>query len=358
MSQVIREDVAAIAQDLGTRLQQIEGSRWLISGGAGFLGGYFIDLLHYCNRNLLSKAAEVVCVENFSSGTPQRIMHLAEDDNFHFIQGDITKPLKLDGPFDYMVHAASIASPTFYRKYPLETIEANVLGLRNLLEESRSQGGLKSFLFFSTSEIYGDPPPERIPTPEDYNGNVSCTGPRACYDEAKRLGETMAVNYWRQHGLPVKIVRPFNVYGPGLRLEDKRVLPDFFMDALTKGRIAILSDGTPTRSFCYISDAITGFMGALLSEHQGEAFNIGNDEEEISMKALAQLVAEVVGDVEVEFGQSPEGDYLKDNPQRRCPDLSKARSLLNYQPNISLRQGLRRLLSWYQSVYNLGGEGS
>ncbi|HYE10091.1 MAG TPA: NAD-dependent epimerase/dehydratase family protein, partial [Patescibacteria group bacterium] len=268
------------------------------------------------------------------------------------INKDVSKPLDIDIKPDYIIHCAGIASPTVYRKFPIETIEVNVMGLKNLLELAR-KSDVKSFLSFSTSEIYGNPTPENIPTSEAYNGNVSCTGPRACYDESKRLGETLCVNYYNQYGIPIKVVRPFNVYGPGLRLDDRRVIPDYFMDAFLQRKIVLLSDGKPTRSFCYISDATTGFIKALLSDHNGEAFNIGNDEIEISMMDLAKYVAEIVGDVEIEHQDSMEKNYLADNPQRRCPDLTKSKNLLGYCPSVNLKEGLIRLKQWYINNYNL-----
>lgn len=347
---VIFNDIEFIYNELKESLAEIEGTTWLISGGGGFLGGYFLDFLNYCNEYVFENPCKVICIENFISATPDRIKHLSSNKNIKIVNGDIVKPIQIVGEIDYIVHAASIASPTFYRKYSIETIEANVFGLRNLLELARSKK-VKSFLFFSTSEIYGDPTPENIPTPETYNGNVSCTGPRACYDESKRLGETLCVNYHKQYGVPVKIVRPFNVFGPGLRLEDKRVIPDFFYDALNDKRIVLLSDGSPTRSFCYVCDAITGFLKALFSDHNGEAFNIGNDQLEINMRFLANTIANLVGDTHVEYSKSNEKDYLTDNPQRRCPDLTKARELLNYSPKIDLEEGLSRILNWYLDVY-------
>lgn len=349
---IVQQDVAWVCQELGKGLEAMEGSTWLISGCAGFLGSYFLDFLHYCNETMFARPCTVLCLENFKSGRRERIKHLENDKHLRFVKADVVKPFQVRGKLDYIVHAASIASPAFYRKYPIETIEANVLGLRNLLELARDKD-LRGFLFFSSSEVYGDPSPENIPTPEQYNGNVSCTGPRACYDESKRLGETLAVNYHGQYGVPVKIVRPFNIYGPGLRLEDRRVLPDFFQGALFNQRITILSDGTPTRSFCYVRDALTGFIRALLSNYNGEAFNVGNEEAEISIAHLAELVAELVGDVQIEFGISQEAEYLTDNPQRRCPDLTKAKTLLDYRPQVDIREGLARSLDWYREEYRL-----
>ncbi|KUO49055.1 MAG: hypothetical protein APF76_10535 [Desulfitibacter sp. BRH_c19] len=352
VSSIILEDIEIIYNDLKDYLNVIEGSTWLISGGAGFLGSYFLDLLNYCNENVFSLPCKVICIENFLSSTPERIKHFNNNKYIHIINADIVRPIQVDENIDYIIHAASIASPTFYRKYPIETIEANVLGLKNLLDFGMDKS-IKSFLFFSTSEIYGDPTKENIPTPENYSGNVSCTGPRACYDESKRLGETLAVNYYRQYGLPVKIVRPFNIYGPGLRLDDKRVIPDFCSDALYRKKISILSDGLPTRSFCYVRDALSGFVASLLSDHNGESFNIGNDEREINMIDLAELIAQIVGGVEIEYKKSNEMDYLTDNPQRRCPDLTKAKTLLPYQPKVGIEEGLRRTLKWYKENHGL-----
>lgn len=350
LSNVIKEDIKDISNELEKQLKKLEASTILISGGGGFLGGYFLDLIDYCNNNLFKTPCHVICIENFISSAPQRIHHLQNNQYFEIINQDIILPLNINKKVDFIIHAASIASPTFYRKYPIETIETNVLGLKNLLDFAKTQG-VNSFLFFSTSEIYGNPHPEFIPTPETYNGNVSCTGPRACYDESKRLGETLCVNYYQKYGVPVKVVRPFNVYGPGLRIDDKRVIPDFFNDALQHKKISLLSNGKPTRSFCYIGDAIKGFMLTLLSEHSGEVFNIGNDEVEISMLDLAKLIGKLVGEVEIVYKESDDDKYLVDNPQRRCPDLTKAKNLLGYVPKVNLENGLGRLKDWYVEVY-------
>lgn len=340
----------SINTDLKEIYRIMEGKKILITGGGGFIGAYFLDFIHYCNTNVFSNPIKVLCIENYKTCSPDRIKHLINDENFIFLDIDISKPFEIEGDIDYVVHTASIASPTFYRKYPIETIEANVWGLKNLLDLSKTKK-VKSILFFSTSEIYGNTSPENIPTAETYNGNVSCTGPRACYDESKRLGETLCVNYFKQYGLPVKIVRPFNIYGPGLRIDDKRVIPDFFNDAINHHIIKILSDGSPTRSFCYISDAICGFIRVLLSDYNGESFNIGNDEAEISMYELAEKIAKAVGNVTISFSKSNDPEYLVDNPQRRCPDLTKARKLIKYNPHVTIDEGLQKLLEWYMETY-------
>jgi dTDP-glucose 4,6-dehydratase/UDP-glucuronate decarboxylase len=218
---------------------------------------------------------------------------------------------------------------------------------------------VEGFLFYSSSEVYGDPHPQHIPTPETYNGNVSFTGPRACYDESKRYGETMCVNFSRQHGLPIKITRPFNNYGPGLKITDRRALPDFARDVLNNRDIVIYSDGSPTRTFCYVADAIIGHYKVLIKGRDGEPYNIGADDPEISIAELAQSIIHISKALFGYQGKlikqvNDEKDYLADNPNRRCPQIAKARSELGYNPGIALEEGLRRSLIWYSG--NRGGE--
>lgn len=211
---------------------------------------------------------------------------------------------------------------------------------------------MKGFLFYSTSEIYGDPPSESIPTPETYRGNVSCTGPRACYDESKRYGETLCVNFAQEYDLPIRIARPFNNYGPGLKITDRRVLPDFARNVLEGRDIEMLSDGSPTRTFCYVADAVTGYYKILVRGRDGEPYNIGTESPEVSMSELAERVARIAADLFGYEGQvvrqpSTDSEYLTDNPNRRCPVIDKARSELDYDPGITLDEGLRRSLLWY-----------
>jgi UDP-glucuronate decarboxylase len=244
-------------------------------------------------------------------------------------------------------------------------MDANINGLRSLLDYARRRLAagqeMGGFLFYSSSEIYGDPAPDAIPTPETYRGFVSCTGPRACYDESKRYGETLCVNFAQQYGVPVTSARPFNNYGPGMKITDGRVIADFFRDALAGRDLVMLSDGSPTRTFCYVSDAITGYYRVLLRGRPGEAYNVGVDGPEISMLELAEMVAGLADNlldqpVKVVRGQSAEAVYLVDNPNRRCPDITKAQRELGYQPRVTLAEGLRNTLVWYTG--NRSGEES
>ena len=206
---------------------------------------------------------------------------------------------------------------------------------------------VRSMLLLSSSEIYGDP--EIFPTPESYVGKVSCTGPRACYDESKRLAETISILYFQQYKIPIKIARPFNVYGPYLNLDDGRIIPDFMNNAINKSQIIIHSDGSPTRSFCYVSDAIGGFFKLLLSKHDGIICNVGNDEE-VSVKNVANTIKNIVAKpISIKIIESNDPNYTKDNPQRRCPDLSLIKKSVNYIPKIDLEEGLKRVYKWYRS---------
>ena len=234
----------------------------------------------------------MIGVDDLSISDSRRMAHLAGREDFIFLQTNVAEGVVFEGEVDYVVHGASIASPTLYRQHPLETIDVNVGGTRHLLESARERGA--RFLLLSSSEVYGDPPPDRVPTGEDYWGNVSAMGPRAPYDESKRLAETLATTYHRHYGTPVVIVRPFNVYGPRLNLDDGRVVPDFLRDALAGEPISLLSDGRPTRSFCYVSDFVVALLLLLVEGSSGEAYNVGNNEE-ISIRGIAELTAELAG---------------------------------------------------------------
>lgn len=352
-----RADLAYMVTELRDHFRRLSDRSLLITGGAGFLGYYLVQAVLEWNDTLDSGRAQVILLDNFRRGIPPWLGNLREREDLELLTHDITDPFPEEvGPVDFVIHAAGIASPGLYRKIPIETMDANVGGLRNLLDAAvewkRAGSAPSGFLFYSSSEIYGDPTPENIPTPETYRGNVSCTGPRACYDESKRYGETLAVNFARVHDLPITIVRPFNNYGPGMKINDGRVIADFARSVLDSRNIDMFSDGSPTRTFCYVADAVIGYYKALLVGVPGESYNIGTDAPEISMRGLAEAVVAAGRELfgyqgEVRLTLNPEVDYLTDNPSRRCPDLTKARSELGYSPTISLEDGIRRTLQWY-----------
>jgi len=343
----LTDDARRVIADLGPLNLRFAGKTILLTGAAGFLGSHFLHYFLALNDSCLAgQPCRLIAWDNFARGAPPWLESIPPRPDLLCETRDIVQKQSL-APVDFIIHAASIASPVFYRKHPIQTMDANVTGLRHLLDAAVARP-VESFLFFSTSEIYGDPDPANIPTRETYRGNVSCTGPRSCYDESKRYGETLCVNFWQVHHVPVKIVRPFNNYGPGLKISDRRVLPDFFRDVLAGRNLVLLSDGRATRTFCYISDAINGYLRALLSGHQGESFNIGADAPEISMRALAEMVVKVSGQhLRVEHRQSDDPKYLTDNPQRRCPSLEKSRRLLAYEPRVPLPTGLERMYQYY-----------
>lgn len=347
-SRVVQNDVGELSVDLEAVLPRFWGKTVLVTGASGFLMSYIVETLLASNVETSSRLCRVIAVDNLQTGLPERLAHLEATGSLRFLKHDVSVPIELDEPVHWIVHGASIASPVIYRKYPLETISANVTGTQNLLETARKHA-VQGMIIMSTSEIYGDPTPDSIPTTEDYRGNVSCTGPRACYDESKRMAETLCMTYFRLYGTPIKIIRPFNVYGPGMRLNDQRVLPDFISCVLDRKPIKLLSSGRPTRSFCYVSDATALMLRALSDDFKGEALNVGNDEIEISMIDLANLIARVGAAIlnqpriDVVQCASDDKDYLVDNPQRRCPSLKKAKHLFpDWLPKVSLEEGANR----------------
>lgn len=359
-SKVVSDDLLYMELNLHNELNLLSGKRILITGGGGFLGYYLIKLLLYWNnKNSTKNPIEIVVIDNFSRGLPDWIGEIQNNKFIKVITHDISEPLPDSiGEAHYFVHAASIASPIFYRKFPIQTMDANVNGLRNLLNyclKLKAQGTqIFGILYFSTSEIYGDPTEGNIPTPENYRGFVSCTGPRACYDESKRFGETLCVNFQQEYNLPIKIARPFNNYGPGLKITDKRVIPDFSLNILNNENIILFSDGSPTRTYCYIADAIVGYYKCLIKGSDGESYNIGTEAPEVSIIDLAIFYSNIAKSVmgyagNVVHAKNSDPNYLIDNPNRRCPDITKAKNHLSFNPMIGLEEGLKKTLAWYSS---------
>lgn len=355
---LLRQDLDTICGNLKEEFGRMAGKNLLITGGAGFLGYYLVHAaLHFNATAGRDQPIRVTVWDSFIRGAPAWLRDLGGTPHLVVEQRDLIQPLPQPMPdFQWIIHAAGIASPPFYRKHPIKTIDANINGLRNLLDYSVAQADrgrpVEGFLFYSSSEIYGDPEPQWIPTPEHYRGLVSCTGPRACYDESKRFGETLCVVFAQQHGVPTKMARPFNNYGPGLKITDKRVIPDFAREIFAGRDLVMYSDGKPTRTFCYSADSITGYYKVLVKGHRGEPYNVGTEKPEISMAELAQKLIDTAGNLFGYRGQlvrkpNPEADYLVDNPNRRCPNIEKARAHLGYDPVVDIDEGLRRTLIWY-----------
>ncbi len=305
--------------------------RAVITGGAGFLGS------HLCDK-LLEHGWDVLCVDNLITGADQNIAHLAGNEHFRVQRHDVSSYIDVPGPVDYVLHFASPASPVDYLKFPIPTLKVGALGTHNSLGLALAKKA--EFFLASTSECYGDPLVS--PQPENYWGNVNPIGPRGVYDEAKRYAEAMTMAYHRAHGLDTHIVRIFNTYGPRMRLNDGRALPNFIYQALTGQPITVYGDGAQTRSFCYVTDLIEGIY-RLMQSSEHEPVNIGNPQE-ITILEFAERVKALTGSKSaIEFKPLPQ-----DDPKRRCPDITKAKRLLNWEPKVGLNEGLRLTLDYFQ----------
>lgn len=310
----------------------------VITGGAGFIGSNLSELL-------LEKGHEVIAVDNLITGSEQNIQQLSSNSSFKFIRHDIVNPLPEDIEADAIFHLASPASPNAnsprsYIAFPVETLLTNSQGTYQLLEFAKKKNA--KFLFASTSEVYGDP--EISPQPESYFGNVNPNGVRSVYDEAKRFGEAMTFAYLRKHGLDVRIVRIFNTYGPRMQPDDGRVVSNFINQALNNQSITIYGDGMQTRSFCYVSDMIDVLERAMFLEAtSGEVINVGNPDER-TIKEIAELVKQMTNsDSEIIYEDLPE-----DDPKIRQPEISKARSLLGWEPKVGLEEGISKTIEYFK----------
>jgi dTDP-glucose 4,6-dehydratase len=305
--------------------------RAVITGGAGFLGS------HLCGF-LLDRGWEVVCLDNLVTGADSNVSHLLAHPRFRFVRQDVTQHIEVEGAVGAVLHFASPASPPDYLKFPIQTLKVGSLGTHNALGLALAKKA--KFLLASTSECYGDP--EVSPQPESYWGRVNPVGPRGVYDEAKRFAEAMTMAYHRYHGVDTRIVRIFNTYGPRMRLNDGRALPNFLYQALSGLPITVYGDGKQTRSFCYVSDLIDG-IHRLLESGEHEPVNIGNPQE-ITILEFAERVRALAGaNVPIEFRPLPQ-----DDPKQRCPDISKARRILQWQPKVGLEEGLQLTYEYFR----------
>jgi len=334
---VVEEDVQSLVKCLGRQGIDFEGQCVLVTGGAGFLGSYICDVL-------VKLRAQVTCIDNFSSGRIENIQNLIGLDTFTLVEHDISKPIFFDKQIDVVMHLASRASPFEFARFPIQIMKANTLGTWVTLGIAKEHKA--RLVYTSSSEIYGDPDPEHIPTPETYTGNVNPVGPRACYDEAKRGGEAFINAYRIQHELDTRILRLFNTFGPRMRPGDVygRVIPRFINQALSGHPLTVFGDGTQTRSFTYISDMVEGVLKATwIAEASGEVVNLGGGVE-TQIVDLARMILELTGSgSKIEFHPLP-----VDDPKRRCPDVSKIRNLLGWKPKTSLKQGLLRTIRWFR----------
>lgn len=311
--------------------------RVLITGGAGFIGSNLCDLL-------LAQGHTVICLDNLITGSRDNIAHLADHERLAFVLHDVTAPMHVEGPLDAILHLASLPSPVDYIEMPIKTLKVGSLGTLHALGLAKAKGA--RFLLASTSEVYGDPLVH--PQPETYWGNVNPIGPRGVYDESKRFSEALTMAYHRTHGMQTRIARIFNTYGPRMRINDGRVVPNFVRQALRGEPLTVYDDGTRTRSFCYVSDLVDGLSRLLLSE-EVEPVNLGNPQE-ITILELAETVVSLAGSTSPITLVTPGDARTQDDPQTRQPDITRARRLLGWEPRVELKEGLRRTIAYLAQV--------
>lgn len=314
--------------------------RAVVTGGAGFLGS------HLCDR-LLAEGWDVLALDNLVTGMESNVAHLQGNPRFRMARADVTRYIEVAGPVDYVLHFASPASPVDYLKLPIQTLKVGSLGTHNTLGLALAKKA--KFFLASTSECYGDP--EISPQHEEYWGHVNPIGPRGVYDEAKRFAEAMTMAYHRAHGVDTHIVRIFNTYGPRMRLNDGRALPNFVHQALTGRPLTVYGDGKQTRSFCYVSDLIEGIYRLMLSDEHLPV-NIGNPQEITILEFAERVRAHFPGAKPIVFEPLPQ-----DDPKRRCPDISKARRILKWEPKVNLEEGLRLTLDYFKKQFAAGKTG-
>ncbi|NPA16723.1 MAG: SDR family oxidoreductase [Aquificae bacterium] len=309
----------------------------LITGAAGFIGS------HLCDK-FIKEGFYVIGLDNFLTGSPDNIAHLFGNKNFRFVEYDVTNYIYIPDDIDIILHFACPASPVDYLKHPIHTMKVDSLGTLHTLGLAKKKRA--RYVFASTSEVYGDP--QIHPQPESYWGNVNPVGIRSVYDEAKRFSEAMSMAYHREHGIDVRIARIFNTYGERMRLNDGRVIPNFICYALENRNLPVYGDGSQTRSFCYIDDLIEGiFRLTVMDGLEGEIFNLGNPEEYTILELASKIIQKTGSQSTVEFLPP-----MEDDPKKRCPDISKARRILNWEPKISLDEGLENTIQYFKLKLN------
>jgi nucleoside-diphosphate-sugar epimerase len=308
--------------------------RCVVTGGAGFVGSWLC-------KDLLESGYEVVCVDNLITGRKENIEGLGSREGFEFLEGDVSEPIQVEGDVNYVFHLASPASPVDFKKHPIEIMLANSLGTLNMLKLAKEKGA--RFLLASTSEVYGDP--EEHPQKESYWGRVNPVGVRSCYDESKRFAEALVMSYFRKQGMDVRMVRIFNTYGPGMRTDDGRVIPNFIGQALRGEPVTVYGDGKHSRSYCYVSDLVEGIAKVMFADGvSGEVFNLGNPGE-FSVLETAELIKNLAGSgSEIVFKKLPE-----DDPVRRQPDISKIKERLGWAPKVGFEEGLRETIQAFKN---------
>ena len=345
INRIVAEDIKDIVETTDVDWTALAGKRVLITGASGFLPAYMVETLLYLNR-IYNMNIHVTALVRNREHFDKRFSHHLGNSNLTALLQDVSKPIKLELPHHYIIHAASQASPKYYGVDPVGTLSANVLGTMQLLELARSHP-VTSFLYFSSGEVYGET--LTVPTKETGYGYLDPTAVRSCYAESKRMGENMCVSWHAQYQVPAKIVRPFHTYGPGMKLDDGRVYADFVSDILENRSIVLKSSGTASRAFCYLADATAGFFTVLLNGENGNAYNVGNSQAEISIRDLAALLVDQFPEKGLHVTTQElrtDSGYLQSPISRNCPDISRVKEL-GWVPKTSLADGFKRTIESY-----------
>lgn len=349
MNSIVKQDIEKIAGE-PLQWESFAGANILVTGGAGFLPAYMVETLMYLNRSVLSKPARVVVWARNEARAHERFAAYAGLEDLKIVRQDVSHPLGVIPPFDYIIHAASQASPVFYRTDPVGTLSANVLGTYHLLNAA-THNPCKGFLFFSSGEVYGVVKNGSVATRENEGGYLDPADLRSCYGESKRMAETMCISWAQQFGIPARIVRPFHTYGPGMRLDDGRVFADFVRDILRGGPIVLHSDGSARRSFCYLADAAAGFFTVLLKGKVGQAYNVANPDGECSIADLADRLAALFKDDGIYVVRKARGEstYVQSPIVGTLPSIDKLKAL-GWQAHNSIEKGFMRTVTSYREI--------
>ena len=342
-----QDDIIEIIENLNDEIQLIKNKKILLLGYNGFLGKYFVKIF---DQIITDKKInlKIDCFDNYISSSNIHKQKIINKKKIIFYKGNVSN-YNFKKKYDIIIFLAGIASPFIYKKFPLETLSVSYDGVLNLLKKARKDNS--KFIFFSSSEIYGNPDKKNLPTKESYYGNVNSFGPRSCYDEGKRVGESLCYVFKEYYKCKIKIIRPFNVFGPLMDKNDYRIIPNIVKKINSKKTIHIHGDGKQTRTFCYITDAITGFVKVIFRKSDNLIYNIGNPNNEISMINLIKCFDKILNKKN-KFSLIPYPDhYPADEPRRRCPDISLAAKDLKYSPKISVTDGIRRVLRFNKIIY-------
>jgi UDP-glucuronate decarboxylase len=340
---IIEEDLKFII-NTHNPWKNLEGKNILISGANGFIPSGMVETILFLNETKFENKSTIIGLVRNEARATKRFNYYRDRDELNFLVQDICNPIDIEGEVDFIIHAASQASPKFYNIDPVGTLCPNVIGTYHLLELARKKE-VEKFLFFSSGEVYGEVKADKIPTKEDDYGYLDPTDIRSCYAESKRMGENMCVSWFKQYGVPAKIVRPFHTYGPGMNLNDGRVFADFVSNIVNQQNIIMKSNGKAIRTFCYLADAITGFFTVLLKGQDGESYNVSNDNGVISIISLAEKLVKLFPEYNLKVIEEKRQDpnYLESKITKNCPDISKIRSL-GWEPHYSIEKGFKRTI--------------